>query len=305
MEHLYEYVVFTQRMSFSRASAELHMTQSSLSKHIHQLETELGFPLVSRYNNKVSITTAGGHFLNGLVPLLESFESLKEECLSLHEHSQSELRILEPPYSDQASFALFGLLVDFKDNNPYIGFKYARIHGRSTQEALLSGKIDLVLEYRYGNVEEILDDYKKRNLTAVHLLRVPVLLWCDHQHALIKSENIHIGDLRTVPIMTASDIYSPMRGAIFELCEKNGFKPLLNYDSSTLKVEYLFASPPESVYLLPDGLQSDSRMLSRTNMVFLPIEEAFFESFVVLGPHCEQDGSLGRLRDFLETRDCG
>ena len=300
INHLEEFVVFSQRRSFSKASAELHMTQSCLSKHIHQLETELGFPLVRRYGNKVEITAAGGYFLNGLVPLLEKLDGLKQESFSVHESSLGELLVLEPPYSDIAGAAMFELLTDFKDRNPNVIIKFTRIHGSSTHECLLSGKLDLLLEYRYGNKEELLEGYRSERLIACPLLRLPVLLWCDRQHFLAGIDEVTIGDLRNVPIMTSSDVYSPMRSAIVELCEKNGFEPKMTIDASTLKVEYLFASTPESVYLLPEGLVNDIRMLARKNMVFLSLKDVYLESFLILGPDTERSGSLKQLHAYLK-----
>ena len=48
---------------FSAAADEMYISQSSLSKQIKSLETELGLPLFLRSNNKVSLTPGGEMFL--------------------------------------------------------------------------------------------------------------------------------------------------------------------------------------------------------------------------------------------------
>lgn len=46
-------------LSFSRAADELHLTQPAVSKHIHQLEAELGVPLFHRLGRRIELTDAG------------------------------------------------------------------------------------------------------------------------------------------------------------------------------------------------------------------------------------------------------
>jgi DNA-binding transcriptional LysR family regulator len=48
-----------RRLSFSRAADELHLTQPAVSKHIQQLEAELGVRLFHRVGKRVELTDAG------------------------------------------------------------------------------------------------------------------------------------------------------------------------------------------------------------------------------------------------------
>ena len=63
-KYIHEFVVLTETMNFSDAAEELFISQSSLSKHIKALETELGLPLFSRTTRSISLTTAGEFFLH-------------------------------------------------------------------------------------------------------------------------------------------------------------------------------------------------------------------------------------------------
>ena len=45
IETLKEFVIFTRYSNFTKAAEALNMTQSNLSKHMQQLEQELGFTL--------------------------------------------------------------------------------------------------------------------------------------------------------------------------------------------------------------------------------------------------------------------
>lgn len=48
-----------RRLSFSRAADELHLSQPAISKHIQQLEAELGVALFHRVGKRVELTDAG------------------------------------------------------------------------------------------------------------------------------------------------------------------------------------------------------------------------------------------------------
>ena len=48
-----------RQQSFSRAAVDLHLSQPAVSKHIRQLEAELGSQLFRRLGNRVELTDAG------------------------------------------------------------------------------------------------------------------------------------------------------------------------------------------------------------------------------------------------------
>ena len=48
-----------RRLSFSQAADDVHLSQPAVSKHIRQLEAELGVPLFRRTGNRVELTDAG------------------------------------------------------------------------------------------------------------------------------------------------------------------------------------------------------------------------------------------------------
>lgn len=57
--YLKEYVVLAHRNSFTAAARELHVTQSTLSKHIAALEREFKTDLFIRDRNGIKLTSAG------------------------------------------------------------------------------------------------------------------------------------------------------------------------------------------------------------------------------------------------------
>lgn len=58
-EHLYEFSVLARTLNYSRTAKALFLSQSMLSKHVQELERELGTKLLVRDTHSVSLTEAG------------------------------------------------------------------------------------------------------------------------------------------------------------------------------------------------------------------------------------------------------
>src|SRR3569832_675280 len=63
LRHLRYFTSLAECLSFTRAAERVHVTQSTLSHQIKQLEDELGHELFARIGKRVVLTEAGETFL--------------------------------------------------------------------------------------------------------------------------------------------------------------------------------------------------------------------------------------------------
>jgi LysR family transcriptional regulator, cyn operon transcriptional activator len=63
LRHLRYFAALAEELNFTRAAEQVHITQSTLSHQIKQLETEIGHRLFDRIGKRVVITEAGEEFL--------------------------------------------------------------------------------------------------------------------------------------------------------------------------------------------------------------------------------------------------
>ena len=74
LRHLRYFTVLAGTLNFTRAAERLHVTQSTLSHQIRQLEDEIGQPLFERVGRRVSLTEAGDEFLHHAAQALRAID---------------------------------------------------------------------------------------------------------------------------------------------------------------------------------------------------------------------------------------
>ncbi len=75
-ERLFEFLVLSQTLSFSGAAKKLFMTQSALSRHIAELEEELGIKVLERNTHSVRLTQSGRMLASRIPQLLQKNASM-------------------------------------------------------------------------------------------------------------------------------------------------------------------------------------------------------------------------------------
>ena len=63
LRHLRYFAALAEQLNFTRAAETVHVTQSTLSHQIKQLEIEIGHRLFDRIGKRIVITEAGEQFL--------------------------------------------------------------------------------------------------------------------------------------------------------------------------------------------------------------------------------------------------
>ncbi|BBE71113.1 LysR family transcriptional regulator [Oharaeibacter diazotrophicus] len=71
-----------RHLSFSRAAAELHLTQGAVSRQIRQLEETLGLDLFERVNQRVFLTDAGATYLADVRGLIDGLAAATRRVMA-------------------------------------------------------------------------------------------------------------------------------------------------------------------------------------------------------------------------------
>lgn len=77
-ERMREFVAITTYRSYQKAAEELYVSEATLSRHIREMEAELGGAVFSRTTRKVELTSLGAI----LLPYARKLAGVEQEYLS-------------------------------------------------------------------------------------------------------------------------------------------------------------------------------------------------------------------------------
>jgi len=133
-----------RHLSFTKAAAELHVTQAAISHQIRTLEEHLGVPLFQRRNKAVLLTEAGQLCLPGV---RDGFARLAEAVDSVRQLEATNILSVSTPPSFAAKW-LVPRLERFRSANPDIE---VRIDASTQLVDFTRETIDVAIRYGAGN----------------------------------------------------------------------------------------------------------------------------------------------------------
>lgn len=109
--------------SFSEAATHLGVPNSTLSRRVARLESELGVALLLRTTRHVALTAAGRAYLEGLRPLLAQLSDLEAAIAMDSSGAAIELRIAAPIGLGRPFFG--PALASFREAHPRVGLAWS------------------------------------------------------------------------------------------------------------------------------------------------------------------------------------
>ncbi|MDD4636009.1 MAG: LysR substrate-binding domain-containing protein [Bacteroidales bacterium] len=134
-------------LNFSKAAIELCITQPAVTKHISELEKQVGFPLFIRQGNKISITPQGEILYRYTQRILGLYRDLNNEFASESASCNGEIRIGASTTISQ--YILPVILAKFKSRYPLIAVEL--ISGNSREIERLAAERDIDIGLIEGN----------------------------------------------------------------------------------------------------------------------------------------------------------
>ncbi|MCW5655580.1 LysR substrate-binding domain-containing protein [Hydrogenophaga sp.] len=153
LRHLRYFDAVAETQNFTRAAERLHVTQSTLSHQIRQLEEELGMVLFDRSHKRVALTEAGEMLRSHLVPALQQIDRGLQSIRQAPEALVGELRI---GATHSFNTRLVPLCVSsFVSHHPGIRVSVEELSAELIARRLASGHLDLGVSYRPDDRPEL------------------------------------------------------------------------------------------------------------------------------------------------------
>ena len=130
-------------LHFGRAAAASHVSPSTISRSLKQLEDDLGTTLFERNNRSVALTHEGQSFLLFAREVLQQWDTYQESLLAQADQLRGQLSIY---CSVTASYSfLFDILTEFRVNHPGIAIKLHTGDPAQSIERVLAGNEDIAI----------------------------------------------------------------------------------------------------------------------------------------------------------------
>ena len=223
IRYITEFVTLVETGKFSEAADRLYISQSSISKHIKALETELGVPLLERQTKrKVVLSEYGQLFL----PYAEQISLLQQEYLSIQKKHQREnaeiLYIGSIPAMQE--YEISQLLSRFQARYSDVVLRVEEIESVDSKERVRNGTLDFAF---------VRDRNPKKEGILVRVPyssdRVCAVLPKDHRLAGNRSISlIQLAEEKFLFLQEGSFLYD----TCMEQCQKAGFEPTVIYTGS-------------------------------------------------------------------------
>jgi LysR family transcriptional regulator, transcriptional activator of the cysJI operon len=132
-----------QKLSFTKAAQELFITQPAVTKHIKELEQQLGVGLLKRHGNRISLTPAGIIMEKYAQKIFQTYAALENELAQLGDMPSGHIRI--GASTTLAQYVLPQVLAAFRTAHPALHFSFQIGNTGFIEEQVIEEKLDIAV----------------------------------------------------------------------------------------------------------------------------------------------------------------
>lgn len=156
-----EFIVFSRFLNVTRAAEELHLSPSTLSRHLSALESEVGGELFRHEGAGLALTPIGSVVLRGSSTIVADYQAMVDHIARLRSEQANVVRVAyaldDRTMIDGISLAKARL----KQACGNLNVQVKRARGKSSLEALADGEVDVVVDYHFeGERAELGEEYE-------------------------------------------------------------------------------------------------------------------------------------------------
>lgn len=229
----YVYEIYKEK-SFSKAAANLYISQPALSATIRKIESQLGYQIFDRSTSALRLTEAGAAYVEAAEQILGIERDLERYVDDLTNLKSGHLVVSGTAFF--SSYVLAPILRAFREQCPGIELEFIEADSLKLYEQAMKNHIDLIVD---GG------DYDREHFDSHLLFREHILLGIPAQnpvnerfarleltgeavrrgeHLEARTEGIDLGELKGEEFILLKRGHDLHRRAA-ELCGERGFSP--------------------------------------------------------------------------------
>jgi DNA-binding transcriptional LysR family regulator len=190
-----------RNLSFSKAAAELHLSQPAVSMQVKGIENILGMPLTEQMGKKIYLTDAGREVLHAGQSITALLDDLQANLAQLRGMDSGRLNIA---VTTTVSAIATDILANFRARYPKVAIHLDVSNRDSVLGQLAQNRIDIAI---MGQVPDGLD------LEATRFMDNPLVVIAPPDHPLAHKKKVSLADLSSEPFLVR-ETGSGTRGAM-------------------------------------------------------------------------------------------
>jgi LysR family hydrogen peroxide-inducible transcriptional activator len=238
---------------FGNAAKACHVSQSTLSAGILELEDTLGVSLVERNNRQVILTTLGDEVVGRARTILLDVEDLVCVCEASSEPFTGKMRLGVIPTI--APYILPALLKTLRKEHPDFQLFIREDLSDHLIDSLQHGELDVLL---------LALPYPAEKVETMNLFEDEFLFACPKSHKLADRKQLSTADLRNQDLLLLEDGHC-LREHALEACKLKDNEVSIPYQATSLNTIVQMVANGIGVTLLPQ-MALDSRILTGTDV---------------------------------------
>lgn len=239
IDQLREFLVLAEIGNYQRAADTLYISQATLSRHMINLESELGITLFDRMSHTNILSAAGRRFLpraKNIVELADiGFQRVQQELNS--QEGDLSIGVLR----NFTYYKVADLLHEFMQLYPHISVNVSETSTSSMRQMLTNGQCSFAFVSELGHT--INDSFSR-----IPICTDTMAICLPSSHPLAECKSITLDQLKG-----ENFIMAPQRGNLYNACllacRRSGFEPKINYTISGNSI-YNFVTNKSCVALL-------------------------------------------------------
>ena len=244
---------------FGQAAKACHVSQSTLSAGVQELEDTLGVSLVERNNRNVLLTILGQEVVGRARSILTDIDELVTQCDAAGEPFSGKMRLGVIPTI--APYLLPKLLQEMRNQHPEFTLFIREDLSQALVDSLHAGELDVLL---------LALPFPADNVDVMPLMKDEFLLASNSEHPLAGAVQIRPEDLQGEGLLLLEDGHC-LRDHALEACELRDAQLNIPYQATSLATIVQMVANGIGITLLPE-MAVNAGIAAGTDLVVRPFD---------------------------------
>lgn len=258
IRHLKYFTEVARHRSFSRAAQELHVSQSTVSKTVKELETEMNTTLLNRNSKAVQLTDMGELFYIKAQQIVTSFDTIASDLDKSSGKIKGKIKIGLPPITGATIFAK--LLGKFKRMYPDIEIVLFEYGSKTIEKGIHDGSLDIGL---------VCSEVSSDLYDIINFTKDPLKVVVTIDHPLAGHEEVKFAALANENFILFRKDFT-LHDEIMLRCKIAGFQPKVIVETSQRELMLQIVTNKLGITLLPGEICKE---LDRSAMASISIDD--------------------------------